>query len=79
MNTKDQQLSAENADNLYLEFIDLLLENMIFDLADSLLQYITNHTTERYLLTLSKIRGYQGRYLDAVQPLDKLLSHSPVH
>jgi hypothetical protein len=30
-------LSADNADNLYLEFIDFLLENMIFDLADSLL------------------------------------------
>ena len=58
VNTKDQQLSADNADNLYLEFIDLLLDNLVFDLADSLLQYVTNHSTERYLLTLSKIRGY---------------------
>ncbi len=37
VNTIDQKLSADNADNLYLEFIDFLLENMIFDLADSLL------------------------------------------
>jgi hypothetical protein len=37
VNTMDQKLSADNADNLYLEFIDFLLENMIFDLADSLL------------------------------------------
>jgi hypothetical protein len=37
VNTKDQQLSADNADNLYLEFIDLLLENCIFNLADSML------------------------------------------
>jgi len=37
VNTTDQKLSADNADNLYLEFIDFLLENMIFDLADSLL------------------------------------------
>ena len=58
VNTKDQQLSADNADNLYLEFIDLLLDNLVFDLADSLLQYVMNHSTERYLLTLSKIRGY---------------------
>ena len=37
VNTMDQKLSADNADNLYLEFINFLLENMIFDLADSLL------------------------------------------
>jgi Tfp pilus assembly protein PilF len=79
VNTKDQQLSAENADKLYLEFIDILLENCVFNLADSLLQYVTNHTTERYLLTLSKIRSYQMRYLEAIEPLDKLLSQQPNH
>jgi hypothetical protein len=66
VNTKDQQLSADNADNLYLEFIDLLLENCVYNLADSLLEYVTNRNTERYLLTLSKIRAYQGLYLQAV-------------
>ena len=79
VNTKDQQLSADNADKLYLEFIDLLLENCIFNLADSMLQYVTNHNTERYLLALAKIRGHQERYLEAVEPLDKLLSQQPTH
>ena len=61
VNTKDQQLSADHADNLYFEFIDFLLDNMLYDLADSCLLYVANHTTERYLLTLAKIRGFQGR------------------
>jgi hypothetical protein len=61
VNTKDQQLSADHEDNLYFEFIDFLLDNMLYDLADSCLLYVATHTTERYLLTLAKIRGFQGR------------------
>lgn len=56
VNTKDQQLSPEHSDNLYFEFIDFLLENVLFGLADSCLAYITNRNTERYYFTLSKIR-----------------------
>lgn len=79
VNTKDQQLSADHSDNLFFEFIDFLLENMIYNLADSALRYVQNHETERYLITLSKIRAYQGRYLEAVEPLDKLLKSEPKH
>jgi bacillopeptidase F (M6 metalloprotease family) len=34
VNTKDQQLPSEHSDSLYLEFVDFLLDNMIYDLAD---------------------------------------------
>ena len=54
-------MSADNADNLFFEFIDFLLDNMLYDLADSCLQYVHNHKTERYLLTLAKIKGLQGK------------------
>ena len=56
VNTKDQQLSPDNSDELHFEFIDFLLENMLYDLADTTLGYINDHNTEKYLLTLSKIR-----------------------
>jgi hypothetical protein len=62
VNTKDQQLSPDNSDLLYFEFIDFLLDNMVYDLADSSLEYINNRKTERYLITLAKIRTLQGRY-----------------
>jgi len=39
---------------------------MLYDLADMTLGYVHNHNTERYLLTLSKIRVLQGRYVEAV-------------
>ena len=44
--SKDQLLNQEHSDNLYIEFIDFLLENLLYDLADSCLGYIKNHTTE---------------------------------
>ncbi len=40
VNTKDQQLPPEHSDTLYLEFVDFILENMIFDLADQALSYV---------------------------------------
>ncbi len=79
VNTKDQQLSSEHADTMFFEFIDFLLDNMIYDLADITLANVQNHNTERYLITLSKIRSYQGRYLEAVAPLDTLLKQDPKH
>jgi hypothetical protein len=50
------------------------LDNCIFDLADmALTGYVKNTTTEKYLLTMAKIRMLQGRYLESVGALDKLL------
>lgn len=67
-------MSPEHSDELHFEFIDFLLENMFYDLADTTLGYVNDHNTERYLLTLSKIRVLQGRYLEGVAPLDTLLT-----
>ena len=36
-NTKDVGLNADNADLMYFEFIDILIENVLFDIADSTL------------------------------------------
>ena len=76
-NTKDVGLNADNADLMYFEFIDILIENVLFDIADSTLQLVQNRTTERYLITLSKIRALQGRYIEAAKPLDSVLKTDP--
>lgn len=77
VNTKDQQLPPDQSDSLYLEFVDFLLDNMIYDLADQALNYINDRSTERYLVTLSKVRTFQGRYLEGVAALDKILERDP--
>ncbi len=50
---------------------------MIYDLADQALNYINDRTTDRYLVTLSKVRTYQGRHLEAVDALDQILERDP--
>lgn len=77
VNTKDQQLPPEHSDSLYLEFVDFLLENLLFNLADQALKNIKDLTTERYLVTLSKVRTLQGRYLEGVAALDQVLDRDP--
>lgn len=65
---------------MYFEFIETyLLENFLYDLADKMLEYVSNRESERYLIVKSKIRRYQGRYLESVQALDKLLKKDPKH
>jgi Flp pilus assembly protein TadD len=48
-------------------------------LADMAIGYVQDHKTERYLLTLAKIRTSQGRYLEAVTSLDSLIAKDPKH
>jgi tetratricopeptide (TPR) repeat protein len=50
---------------------------MIYDLADQALNYINDRSTERYLVTLSKVRSFQGRYLEGVAALEKILERDP--
>jgi len=40
VNTKDQQLSPELSDAMYLEFIDFLLKNEVYNLADMAIGYV---------------------------------------
>eukprot|EP00347_Sterkiella_histriomuscorum_P008804 403343688 len=75
--TKDQQLSYDQSDILYYDFIDMLLEGWIYDLADSTLTYIKDQSTQRYLMTLAKIRVQQRNYSEGVQSLDKVLAEDP--
>ena len=64
---------------MFFEFVDFLNEQMLFEIADQALAYVNDKTSERYLLTLAKIRVYQGRYLEGVGALDKLLTRDPKH
>lgn len=74
VNTKDQQLNSDQSDELYLDFIDFLLENQVYDLTVMALAYVNDKNTIRYLLTYSKIRVAQGSYIDAVGALDRLIA-----
>jgi tetratricopeptide (TPR) repeat protein len=77
VNTKDQQLPPDHSDALYLDFVDFLLENLVFDLADQALAYVGDRSTERFLVTLSKVRTLQKRYLEGVAALDQILERDP--
>ena len=54
--SKDQQLSFDQSDVIYYDFIDELIQNYIYDLADFSLDYIKDKTTTRFLMTQAKIR-----------------------
>ena len=73
VNTKDQQLPPDQSDSLYLEFVDFLLDNMIYDLADQALNYINDRSTERYLVTLRRLELSMVDILRESLPLTRSL------
>ncbi|CDW74115.1 tetratricopeptide repeat protein [Stylonychia lemnae] len=75
--TKDQQLSYDQQDLLYFEFIEFLLEYWVYDLAEFTLSYIKDNQSERFLMTQAKIRVQQRNFPEAVQSLDKILGNDP--
>lgn len=67
MLTKDQQLSNDQSDILSYEFIELLLENVIYNLAAYCCEkYIRDKESERYLMTMARVKVMQGEYQAAV-------------
>lgn len=51
---------------LFFELVEFLLDNMIFDVADFALNYVKEKNSDRYFMTLARIRVMQGNYPDAV-------------
>mmetsp|Transcript_36230 Transcript_36230/g.26878 ORF Transcript_36230/g.26878 Transcript_36230/m.26878 type:complete len:289 (+) Transcript_36230:478-1344(+) len=77
VNTKDKALDLDSIDLLYLDLADFLLEFNIYGVADLALEYVNDKQTERYLVSLSKIRVLQKRFTEAVEALDILLAKEP--
>mmetsp|Transcript_44413 Transcript_44413/g.43083 ORF Transcript_44413/g.43083 Transcript_44413/m.43083 type:complete len:123 (+) Transcript_44413:970-1338(+) len=56
VNTKDKGLDSDSIDSIYFDLIDFVMEYNIYEIANSAIEYINDKNTERYLITMAKIR-----------------------
>ena len=71
--TVDETMDAKNCDLLFFDFIDFLIQRTVFGVADMVLEYISDKSSQRYLMACAQIRVLQKRYREATDALEKLL------
>jgi hypothetical protein len=54
--TIDQNLSAKENDNLFMDLVNFLLSKTVYGVADIALEYFVDKNSARYLFALAKIR-----------------------
>jgi uncharacterized protein HemY len=72
-------LDPDSSDLIFFELIEGMLEHNLFIVSDFAMGYIKDMESERYLITMARIRILQQRYIEAVSALDKILARDPKH
>ena len=75
--TIDESMDSKNCDLLFFDFIDFLLERTVYGVADMALEYITDKTSQRFLMAFAQIRVLQKKYKEATNALSQLLKANP--
>lgn len=49
-------MTNDQSDLLFFDLIEFLLENVVYDIADFALNYVKDKNSDKYLMTLARIR-----------------------